>query len=174
MDVKEKRLYRSIRQYLGSLPKDLIGKSFKVPDHGFTDYILPFDLYKNTRQNVERIADQINKSFYFGIYDGCAVLMRRLIEMLLISAFQEHGIKQEILDSDGFFLPLSAIVKIALGNTELNLTRNARENLGLFVEKGNLSAHNPFYNARKRDIEIAQSKFRQLVEELFYTAKILK
>ena len=74
------------------------------------DEILPLDLYKGTRQNIESIADQINKSFHFGIYDGCAVLMRRLIEMLLILAFKEHKQDTDIRDIDGYYVPLHKII----------------------------------------------------------------
>jgi len=134
--------------------------------------MLPFDLYRNTRQNIERVADQINQSFHFGIYDGCAVLMRRLIEMLLILAFKHCGIEGEIRGSDGNYLQVSEIINKAITNPTLDLSRNAKEYLNLFREKGNLSAHNPFHNALKKDLELIQAKLRHLVEELFYKAGI--
>lgn len=65
----------------------------ELVEEKYPDEIIPLELYKGTRQNIKSIADQINKSFHFGIYDGCAVLMRRFIERLLILAFKE--IKQE-------------------------------------------------------------------------------
>jgi len=100
--------------------------------------------------------------------------MRRLMEMLLILAFKEYGIEGEIRGTDGNFLQLSDIVSKAIKNPTLGLSRNAKEYLELFREKGNLSAHNPFHNAVKKDLEIAQPKFRHLVEELFYKSGIHK
>lgn len=162
------------RNYLASLPDDILGKKGKIHHNGdFSDEILPFDLYAHTRQNIERIADQINKSFYYGIYDGCAVLMRRLIEMLLILAFKEHKIESEIRGSDGNYINLSSIIDKAVVNSTIDLSKSAKEYLDIFREKGNLSAHNHFHNARKKDLELIQPKFRHLVEELFYKAGIL-
>jgi hypothetical protein len=140
----------------------------------YPDDILPFDLYRNRRDNITRIGDQINKAYYFGIYDGCAVLMRRLIEMLLVLSYKEHKIEDEIKDSAGNYVDLSIIVTNAKNNSVLGLTRNAKEYLEPFREKGNWSAHNYFFHARKKDIEPFQPHFRTLVEELLYKAGIIK
>lgn len=165
---------KKARNYLASLPNDVIGKIKNFHHNGeFSDEMLPFDLYAHTRQNIERIADQINKSFYFEIYDGCAVLMRRLIEMLLILSFKAHKIETEIRGSGGNYINLSGIIDKAVANSTLDLSKSAKEYLDIFREKGNLSAHNHFHNARKKDLELIQPKFRHLVEELLYKAEIL-
>ena len=163
------------KAFIDSLPEEVFGKAKKTRrNDDFSDEVLPFDLYRNTRQNIERVADQINKSFYYGIYDGCAVLMRRLIEMLLILSFKENKIEADIRGSDDNYLNLSDIINKAVANRTLDLSKNAKEYLDPFREKGNLSAHNPFHNARKKDLELVQPKFRHLVEELFYKSGILK
>lgn len=167
--------HKRIKSFVDSLPKEVSGHVRQQSRNvGYQDDILPFDLYKNTRQNIERIADQINKAFYYGIYDGCAVLMRRLIEMLLILSFKEHNIDSEIRGKNNNFLNLSDIIYNAMSNRTLDLTNFAKESLDIFREKGNLSAHNLFYNARKKDIELVQSKFRYLFEELLFKSGITK
>jgi hypothetical protein len=163
------------KAFIANLPEELSGQVNKPRLNGsLTDDILPFDLYRNTRQNIERIADQINKSFSHEIYDGCAVLMRRLIEMLLILSYKEHKIDSEIRGNDENYINLSEIINKAVSSRTLDLSKSAKEYLDIFREKGNLSAHNHFHNARKKDIELVQIKFRHLVEELFYKAGILK
>lgn len=165
----------NVRRFIDSLPEGALVKLRRAPpEEVYTDDIVPFELYRGTRQNIERIADQINKSFQFGIYDGAAVLMRRLIEMLLILAFKEHKRDADIHGADGHYLPLHQIVGRAVQSRELDLTRNTKDYLDLFREKGNLSAHNPFHNCRRKDLELAQPKFRHIVEELLYKAGILK
>jgi len=164
-----------IRRFVESLPSETVTKPRKAPpEEAYTDDILPFELYKGKRQNIESIADQINKSFYYKIYDGTAVLMRRLIEMLLILAFKEIQQEGYIRGSDGNYLQLSQIINQAVQSKELDLSRNAKEYLNIFKEKGDLSAHNPFYNCRQKDIQLVQHRFRSLIEELFYKARILK
>ena len=163
------------RAYIDSLPKEILGKPIKAHiNRNFSDDILPFDLYRGTRQNIERVADQINKSFYYGIYDGCAVLMRRLLEMLLILSFKENKIEAEIHGADANYINLSDIINKAIASSVLDLSKSSKEYLDPFREKGNLSAHNPFHNALKKDLELVQPKFRHLVEELFYKSGILK
>lgn len=154
----------NLRRFIDSLPEEALVKPHKAPlgEEVYTDDIVPFELYRGTRHNIEKIADQINKSFYFGIYDGAAVLMRRLIEMLLILAFKEHKQDAEIRDTDGYYLSLHQIVDKAVQNKELDLTRNTKYYIDLFREKGNLSAHNPFHNSRERDLELVQPKFRHI------------
>ena len=164
-------LIRDARQLKASLSAVVPEKV--LVEEKYNDDILPFELYRDTRQNIERIADQINKSFYYEIYDGAAILMRRLIEMLLILAFKGIGQEDSIRGSDGNYLQLSEIVNCAIQNKHLDLSRNAKAYLGIFKETGDLSAHNPFHNCRKRDRELIQHKFRSLVEELFYKAGIL-
>lgn len=165
----------NVRRFIDSLPETTLVKLRRAPlEEVYTDDIVPFELYRGTRQNIEKIADQINKSFYFGIYDGAAVLMRRLVEMLLVLAFKEHKRDADIRGADGHYLPLHQIVVRAVQSRELDLTRNTMDYLDLFREKGNLSAHNPFHNCRRKDLELAQPKFRHIVEELLYKAGILK
>jgi hypothetical protein len=165
------RRMREARELKASLSAGEPGKV--LVEEEYDDDILPFELYRKTRQNIERIADQINKSFHFEIYDGTAVLMRRLIEMLLILAFKQIGEEDCIRGSEGNYLPLSDIVNCAVQNRHLDLSRNAKGYLGIFKEAGDLSAHNPFHNCRKKDLELVRHKFRSLVEELLYKGGIL-
>ena len=172
---KELTYIHSVRKFLETLPREARVKPRVLPVKGdFADDIIPFDLYKGTRQNIEKIADQINMSFCFSIYDGAAVLMRRLIEMLLVLAFKGHKQDKMIRGSDGHYLTLNKIIGKAVQNEELDLTKNTKEYLGLFREKGNLAAHNPFHNSRRKDLELSQPKFRHITEELLYKANILK
>lgn len=137
-----------------------------------SDELLPSELWYKSRQNIEKVCSQINTSYYYGIYDGALVLSRKLIEMLLILSFKNYKQEYLIKDGDNNYRQLSEIIAIAKDNRVIDFTRSAKENLEVFREKGNLSAHNPFYNALKKDLDGSQSKLRQLVEELFYKSGI--
>ena len=165
----------NIRSFVESLPNEILKKKRKITYvEDYEDDILPFDLYRETRQNIVRVADQINKSFCYKIYDGTTVLMRRLTEMLLILAFKEIRQEDCIRDSEGNYLQLSQVINQAINNIPLDLTRNAKRDLAIFKEKGDLSAHNPFHNCREKDLQLVQYKFRTLIEELMYKAGIIK
>ena len=175
MNSEQDELLSNIDRFVTSLPRSVLIRNFQEPNYDvFDDFIIPFELYRGTRQYIERVADQINKCYAFGTYDGCAVLMRRIIEMLLVLTYKKKDIEEEIKGSDGNYLHLSQIIVNAKNNKLLDLSRNAKEYLDIFRVKGNLSAHNLFHNTRKKDLELFQPKFRHLIEELFYKAGIIK
>jgi len=165
--------YKRITEYIESLPKELLS-DYRIIEQDYDDNVIPFELYKGTRSYIERIADQINKAFHFGIYDGCLVLMRRLVETLLIMAFRKLGIEEEIKEQDGSFLKLSKIINKAESNKHLNLTSNSKNSLKYFKVGGDLSAHNPYFCARQKDILNIRLQYRALIEELLHKADIIK
>lgn len=165
--------YTRIASYIASLPKELLA-DYRISPDKYSDDIIPFEIYKETRGYIERIADQINKAYYFKIYDGCLVLMRRLIETLLILLFKELGVESEIKDKDGSYVRLSRIINKAENNNVIALTSNAKSSLKPFKLGGDLSAHNPYFSARQKDVLNFRLQYRALVEELLIKARILK
>ncbi|ASC69412.1 hypothetical protein XM38_003390 [Halomicronema hongdechloris C2206] len=137
-----------------------------------TDTILPAPLYENTRGYIESLSKQINASYENNIFDGCAVLMRRLLEICLIHSYEHQGIDSEIKDSQGNYEVLSKIVSNALNNSKLSLSRNTKTCLEDFRAIGNYSAHKIYYNARKTDIKKVVLEYRATIEELLYKSGI--
>ena len=80
------------------------------------DVVLPESLYRATRGYIECLARQINASYEYNIFDGCAVLMRRLVEVLLILAYQHNGNDHVIQDDYGNYVMLERIVADAKNN----------------------------------------------------------
>lgn len=136
--------------------------------------ILPEKLYKDTRGYIESIAKQINASYENNIFDGCAVLMRRLLEILLIQSYENLGIQDSIKGKNGDYVLLDGIINNATGNKKLNLSRNAKKNLNGYRELGNFSAHKIYYNCKRNDIDKFIFNYRVDIEELLYKAGILK
>lgn len=74
-------------------------KSFVPPSEGTkptNEFILPHGIVRGTRGYVERVVFQINGCYEKGWFDGCAVMMRRLIETLIIECFEKYGIASKI------------------------------------------------------------------------------
>ena len=63
--------------------------------------ILPEPDYKSTRGYIESLAKQMNASYEHNLFDGCAVLMRRLVEILLVLSCRNLHIEAEIQDQRG-------------------------------------------------------------------------
>ena len=136
--------------------------------------ILPKSLFLGTRGYIERLSLQINSCYEYNLFDGCAVLMRRLLEILLVMSYQAKSIEAEIKDSSGNYLMLERIVAKAIGNTTLDLSRNLKANLNDYRDLGNFAAHKIHFNTNKFDIDKVKTHYRVDVEELLYKAGVKK
>ncbi len=171
---KEQDSFRLHVNKVKSLNKDFSFMDEKIEEIESTDTILPASLYENTRGYIESLSKQINASYENNIFDGCAVLMRRLLEICLILSYENQKIDAEIRDSHGNYKMLSEIVSNAIGNPKLSLSRNTKLCLEDFRSLGNFSAHKIYYNARKADIRKVLLEYRAAIEELLYKNGIKK
>lgn len=159
---------------LNSLRREHSFISEKSEEIEATDTILPASLYEKTRGYIESLSKQINASYENNIFDGCAVLMRRLLEICLIHSYEHRGIDAEIRDFNGNYKMLSDIVSNAINNPKLSLSRNTKSCLEDFRAIGNFSAHKIYYNARRSDIQKVILEYRAAIEELLYKNGIKK
>jgi hypothetical protein len=163
------RLHHNYLKVMDAKYLSLSEKSQVVEDHGT---ILPESLYGNTRGYIENLAKQINRSYEENIFDGCAVLMRRLEEVLLVLSYEHLGIQATIKDgSDNYFL-LERIVSDAANNPKLGLSRNSKKDMDTFRELGNYSAHKVTYTCKREFIKEKIDAYRALVDELLHKAGI--
>jgi hypothetical protein len=170
-NVKSFRLHASeIRELEAALP-ELNEKSEEILSD---DSMLPSNIFMGTRGFIEKLSKQINASYENNIFDGCAVLMRRLLEVLLILSYEELKIDNLIRDQNTNYLLLDGIIKDSKLNPTLNLSRNAKANLDDFRKLGNFSAHKIHYNCTKKDIDQVKLEYRATIEELLYKSSILK
>lgn len=115
----------------------------------------------------------MNGCFAQGWYDACAVMMRRLIEISIIEAFEHKGIASKIKGGDGNYLHLSDLVAAAIVEPALTLSRNTKKLLPQLRDVGHMSAHGRHYLARREDIERVQLGCRVTVEEFLHHAGLL-
>lgn len=146
-----------------------------VPDEGLpanTQQVLPTSLFKNTRGYLEKIVNQINGCYEKGWFDGCAVMIRRLVETLIIECFEEHGIADSIKGQNGDFLFLRDLITATLSESSWNLGRNTRQSLPKLKDIGDKSAHSRRYTARRWDIDKILNDIRIVAEELIYLSAL--
>lgn len=143
------------------------------PEEGLssnTQSVILMSLVRGTRGYIERIANQINGTYEKGWYDACAVMLRRLIETLIIEAFEHHQIASKIQNASGDFLFLRDLIDKTLAEPSWNLGRNAKQALPKLKDIGDKSAHSRRYVAQRGDIQPLLTDVRTVVQELLFVA----
>jgi len=136
------------------------------------DHILPHMLITNTRPNLEAIALQINGSYQFQFYDSCAVMCRRIAEMLLIEAFDAQGHGAAIKGPDGNYFQFNELIGRAQSGQYFKLARNSPKTLERVKTVGDTGAHHRSYITMKRDVDDLKFDLRHLITDLIQLAKI--
>lgn len=130
--------------------------------------VLPHSMFNSTRGYITKVVFQINSCYLHGAYDACAVMVRRLIEILIIECFEHHNISNQIKNSDGDYLYLSDLIDKTLRQIQWNIGRNTKRSLKRFKNIGDQSAHSRRYNAKREYIDDVILDLRGASEELLY------
>ena len=133
--------------------------------------IIPDAIINGLQINIQTVCKQINGAYEANLYDCAAVMMRRLLEGLLVLSYQKLGIESEILNNNGKrHFTLDKIIKNAMHNETLCLSGNAKEDIEIFKDLGNYSAHKIWYSCTQQDIKPHILKYRIIIEELLHKA----
>jgi hypothetical protein len=124
-------------------------------------FFLPVDIVPNG--TYRRVLEEVNRCFESQCYNACSAMLRRLIESLIIEAFEGQKIEAKIL-CDGEYLELRALIGKA--TTELKLGRNTRDALPKLKFFGDLSVHSRRNLVRKDDLARIHGEIRVALEEL--------
>ena len=125
------------------------------------------------RNYLDRLIQQINHTYGDNCYDACAVLMRRLFEVLLVLTYQNKGVEADITKADGTHKMLDAIVRDAVQNRTLSIPTRISRHFDDFREVGNNSAHSIAYTAGRLDIDNIIRDYRVMLEDLYNRAGLM-
>jgi hypothetical protein len=149
------------------------------PEMDHSSGYIPDAIWAGTRGYIEAVCKQLNGCVRSAFYDAAAVMLRRLLETLIIEAY-EHGKREaEIKDGGGvgnYFL-LKELVERACGekgHAGLNLGRDTKAALKEARDIGNWSAHARRYLAVHTDLGKIQPGVRVGVQELIQIAGLKK
>lgn len=135
-----------------------------------SDSILPVELFSSTRTYVERVVEQINASFDASLFDCTAIMCRRLLETLIIEAYERQVRADELLGADGHFKPLSTLIAHIESDPVFHLSREGLKGLKTFKKLGDQAAHNRRFLARRNDILRVRDGLRIAAEDLLHLA----
>lgn len=139
------------------------------------DSLLPEILFKEAnRAYLLKVAQQINAAYENNLFDGCALMMRRLLEILLIHCFESAGIESQVQDAECNYQNLKTLINHAKSKPEIKLSSDVKKDIDDFRELGNLSANRVKYNCRRDDIRPLRLGYRAVIEELLYVSGLVK
>ncbi len=165
--------YKPQRKFLDEMNESYAYVIHPSEDIEVDDVIIPNSLVENTRGYILHLAKQINGCYVNNYFDGCAVLMRRLLEILLIHSYEVVNKTNEISDGN-VYKNLSTIINFTISTKPFKLSKEVCETLDDFRQVGNFSAHKIHYNAKRKDIDNIRLKYRLAIEELLYHASLKK
>lgn len=137
--------------------------SLRTPE--VVESILLMSDFESIRGYIVKIVWQINASYQFEIYDGCAVLMRRLAEILIIDAYLDKGLREKILDR-GEIMMFAGLASQIESRKDFNIGRNVPKWLKQLKEIGDTAAHSRTYITKKIDVDDFAASYRKLISEL--------
>lgn len=150
-----------------------ISLSEEIPVTFTSNAIIDSNLFNGTRGYFKKLVYQINVSYNSSCYDACALLIRKLVELLIEDIYESQGRINDIVDPrNNQLLGLGKLISILVADSHWKLNRYVEDGLDLIKTQGDKSAHNRRYNARKSDIDKVQPFLRDISEELLYLAKI--
>jgi hypothetical protein len=120
--------------------------------------IIPNGVYR-------RVIEEANECYRSKCYNACAAMLRRLVESLIIEAFEAKGIESKI-KVDGEYQELKALIGKAVAEQQLRLGRNTRDALPKLKFFGDLSVHSRRNLVRESDLARLHGDVRVAVEEL--------
>lgn len=138
-----------------------------------SESIIPSDWVLGTRRYLEQLVYQINGSYDYGFYDGCATLCRRLMESLIIEIYIASNRTHEI-QNNGVFFGLEKLITIIKNDRKVTLGRNVPKTMGDIKQLGDTAAHDRVYITPPQDIDELKARYRQMIQELLVLAKIKK
>lgn len=150
-----------------------IEKVFGPPEQGMKadgPALISETLFKKAPEYLKRVVNQINGTYSKGWFDATAVIVRRMLETLIIEAFEHHKISQNIQKTNGDFFYLGDLVSNILTEPTWNLSKNAKKALPKLKNIGNNSAHCRRFNAIKPDLLDLKDDLRIVIEELLVLA----
>jgi hypothetical protein len=159
-----------LRTDLEKMLPEGVGSEESAPVVG--SHIVPYELLRGRRRYLETLARQINGCYQLGYYDGCAVISRRLLECLLILAFEKCGHTETLRDAAGDYKPLSELISLASSGQYIKLARGSASVLLKVKQLGDVAAHHPTYNTRQSDIDDLRVSYGALISELAHLGDV--
>jgi len=129
--------------------------------------------YSGTRDYIVSLIREINASYNSSLFDGCAVLMRRIIESLIIETYVTKGFNAAIvIPGTGEFMMLKGLVGVVQAGSPVKFSRGLGKILEGIKDIGDRAAHHRTYITKKQDVDKIITEFNVALDELIRSSGI--
>jgi len=135
------------------------------PEPEYTNELIPISIFDGSPAYMKKIAEEMCSCFHYGLYNSCAVMMRKLFESLIIELYESKK-REDIIRNGSDFLPFAELINKVKTTNLWNPSRNFKNGIDCVKALGDVCAHNRKFNAKKSDITDIKEKIRQSLEEL--------
>jgi hypothetical protein len=126
---------------------------------------VPEEIIEERHHVPKKILWEANRCYDAACYNACAAMLRRLIETLIIGAYEHHGIGDKIR-KDGEYIEFGALIGKAAAETAFKLGRDTKRVLPELKYFGDVGAHSRMILVRRPDLDRLHNQVRGAVEEL--------
>ena len=117
--------------------------------------LISSNLYAGTRGYYKKLVFQINTTYQSQCYDACAILIRKLVELLIIEIYENRGRVNEIVfQGNAQLFGLEQLISTLQKDTHWKLNRNVEYGLEKIKEQGDIRLHIIADTMRKNQILI--------------------
>jgi hypothetical protein len=113
---------------------------------------------------------QANQCYESRCHDACAVMIRKLVEILIIELYEARALEAEVKGSNGDYVMLSGLIDAVLKAPHWNLSRDTKSTLPKLKALGDRAAHNRRFLATTGDINPIIPGLRVVVDDLLHLA----
>lgn len=171
LDAYLSLLVAKLNQHHCHRPNILYRQPRRAPAPEPFGYIPQSILDQTGRGYLVTVGRQINGCYAQGRFDACAVMIRRLVDIAIIEAFEvQSRLAEKIKDVDGNYLMLSDLVDKTMAEPAWALPRNTKRHLPQLKSIGHMSAHGRYFHARREDMDRLQDGCRVIVVEFLHHA----
>jgi len=127
---------------------------------------LPEEIIEDRHGVLKRILWEVNRCYDAACYNACAAMIRHLIEMLIVGAFEHHPGLADKIKKNGEYIEFGALIGKAAAEPSLKLGRETKRVFPDLKYFGDVGAHSRKILVRKPDLDRLHNQVRGAVEEL--------
>jgi hypothetical protein len=125
---------------------------------------IPNDIIGDRHGVLQKVLWEANRCYEAACYNACAAMLRRLVESLIIEAYEHHGIAYKIKEGTEF-VQFGALIGKSCAEAALRLTTSTKRLLPQLKFLGDLGVHNRMALVRKDDLDRLHNALRGGIEE---------